>query len=100
MVANMVVLVVLSFLPSTLAATPHSAPQLSLVEDTKPRLTLTSMGQRTVAVAEMGRVFARSEETQRASMAAISARLTLPKALDVLQQSSHVSSSTLKHVTN
>jgi len=50
------------------------------------RLTLSAVKSKTEAVAEMESAFARSEETHLRSMDGISKSLTLPKAMDALQQ--------------
>jgi len=46
------------------------------------------------------RVFARSEQTHKASMAAIMSRMSVPKAVDLLQKGSMGSRSSLAQVTN
>jgi hypothetical protein len=95
-----VLFIVLFVIPSVLATNAHVAPRLSLAVETAPRLTLTSTGQKTEAVAEMEKFFARSEETHHASMAAITASLTLQKAVLALQRGSQSNSSSLQLVTN
>jgi len=64
-----------------------SKPLLSVVEEGKPKIGLSIVATKADAVAEMERVFARSERVHEESMYAISLSLTIPEALDSLQHS-------------
>jgi hypothetical protein len=89
------------FTSSAVAASIQANPRIALAVDTAPQLTLTSTDKRIETVAEMEKIFARPESVHRASLAAFSAHLTLPKAIAVLQHSMQANaSSLLTPVTN
>lgn len=100
MVVKMMLLAVTCFLPGVLSASINAAPQMSLAVDLSPKLTLSSTSKRIQEAAVMEQVFDRSVETHRASMVAISATLTLPMAIKVIQNSSEGESPKMKVVTN
>jgi len=72
---------------------------LSAAETDKPIMSLTDVSQQDQEVAEMGKVFKRSEEDHRRAMDEISKSLTLTKAVCALEHSVFNSSTPLKKIT-
>merc|ERR1719230_188922 len=72
---------------------------LSMKLDTAPhKMMLTASSVKVEAVAEMEKVFLRSEETHQKAMADISKSMTTEQALDVFQKSELTNSSNMKQV--
>jgi len=72
-------------LPMASAMKSSSKPTLSVVEEGKPKMTLSVVSTKADAVAEMQTEFARSEQVHQTSMDKISKDLTVPKALEALE---------------
>merc|ERR1719487_725413 len=65
-----------------------------------PQLTLTSVDHNAQMIAEMEKFFARSEEDHNESMVDISRTLTLPKAVEALEQSTLSDISSVKKIAS
>jgi len=97
MAGKFVNVLILALLPITLSMKIKGASD-SIVE-APPKMILSDVSSNVDAVSEMGKVFERSAEVHQKSLDAITKTMTQPKALEVLQKSSLVNTSTLKRVT-
>jgi len=76
------------------------APAMKTGLNGHPKMTLNSIGMNTQAVAELEKVFVRSEEAHDQSMEEISKSLTLPKAIEVIQKSTLTGATSVKQISD